>query len=198
MQPALPSLDGRQARSLRTRDAVVRALIDLIEAGDLRPTARAVAGHAGVSERSVFQHFADLETLFAAAADHQVARFGTLAGPPSGSFRERLSAFISRRAEILEAITPVRRAALLYEPFSDEISSRLARSHETFRRQVQQAFAPELTRRPSRDRAELLEALACLTSWASWETLRRTQRLSPGDARNVMTRMLEALLKEDA
>ena len=92
----------------------------------------------------------------------------------------------------------MRRAALLYEPFSKEIAARLAWSHEVFRRQVQQAFAPELTRRPPDDRKELLEALACVSSWASWESLRRTQRLSPGDARSIMTRILEALLKEDA
>src|SRR3989304_5263636 len=66
--PTAIQADGRSARAARTRDAVVEALLTLIEEGDLRPTAQRVAEHARVSLRSVFQHFRDLESLFAAAA----------------------------------------------------------------------------------------------------------------------------------
>ena len=62
-------IDGRTARSQRTRSAIVAACIELVEEGDLRPTAPRVAERAGVSVRSVFQHFDDLEGLFAAVGD---------------------------------------------------------------------------------------------------------------------------------
>jgi len=62
-----PVLDGRTARSARTRDAVVRALLGLISEGDVRPTAGRIAERAGISLRSVYVHFDDLDDLFLAA-----------------------------------------------------------------------------------------------------------------------------------
>src|SRR5450432_1696016 len=55
--------DGRAARSHRSRRAIVDAMRALHAEGDLRPTAPRVAGRAGVSLRTVWQHFADMETL---------------------------------------------------------------------------------------------------------------------------------------
>src|SRR5438309_5937138 len=55
--------DGRAARSVRTRRAIVDAMRALHHEGDLRPTAPRVAERAGVSLRTVWQHFDDLETL---------------------------------------------------------------------------------------------------------------------------------------
>ena len=45
-------VDGRLGRGTRARTAVVDALLDLIEEGDLRPTAPRIAERAGVSLRS--------------------------------------------------------------------------------------------------------------------------------------------------
>src|SRR6185312_15825179 len=55
--------DGRMARSHQTRRAIVDAMRALHSEGDLRPTAPRVAARAGVSLRTVWQHFADMETL---------------------------------------------------------------------------------------------------------------------------------------
>ena len=51
-------LDGRRARSLRTRDAIVTALLDLVASGDVAPTAQRVADQAGASVPSVHPPFA--------------------------------------------------------------------------------------------------------------------------------------------
>ena len=59
------ALDGRERRSARSREAIVQALFGLIGSGVLRPTAQQVAERAGVGIRSVFRHFADMESLFA-------------------------------------------------------------------------------------------------------------------------------------
>jgi TetR/AcrR family transcriptional regulator, regulator of autoinduction and epiphytic fitness len=72
--PILASADGRLARGERARGAIVDALLALIDRGDLRPSAARVAERAGVSLRSVFQHFSDVESLFAAAASRQAER----------------------------------------------------------------------------------------------------------------------------
>ncbi|MDQ1404005.1 MAG: TetR/AcrR family transcriptional regulator, regulator of autoinduction and epiphytic fitness, partial [Actinomycetota bacterium] len=73
--------DGRTARAQRTRRAVVDALLALIEEGDLRPTGPRIAERAGVSLRSVFQHYNDLESLFAAAGERQLERIADAVTP---------------------------------------------------------------------------------------------------------------------
>jgi AcrR family transcriptional regulator len=55
--------DGRTARSHRSRRAIVDAMRALHAEGDLRPTAPRIAERAGVSLRTVWQQFTDMETL---------------------------------------------------------------------------------------------------------------------------------------
>jgi AcrR family transcriptional regulator len=59
--------DGRVARSYRSRRAIIDAMRALHAEGDLRPTAPRVAERAGVSLRTVWQQFADTETLLVEA-----------------------------------------------------------------------------------------------------------------------------------
>src|SRR3954470_18279608 len=54
------TVDGRTARATRTREAVVSAVLDLVNEGNPKPTAREIADRAGVSLRSVYVHFDDL------------------------------------------------------------------------------------------------------------------------------------------
>src|ERR1041384_7993999 len=97
-------------RSERARAAVVDALLELFEQGDLRPTAERIAERAGVSLRLVFHHFTDLEALFAAAADRHLERvqptLRTVAA--EGPLEMRIQEFVAERARLYEKIAPVR------------------------------------------------------------------------------------------
>lgn len=174
-------------------------MLSLMDSGNLRPTARQVSARAGVSLRSVFQHFDDLEALFAAAADRQVERLTPLAMRISADapFAERLRLFVESRCRLLEAVSPVRRSALLQEPFSAEIAARLRWSRESNRAEVERVFAPEIAALPAKERRELAAALHTASEWYTWETLRAHDGLSEPDARKVMTRMLSALLRKE-
>jgi AcrR family transcriptional regulator len=199
MTTAAPATDGRSARATRTRDAVVDAFLALMDGGNLRPTARQVSERAGVSLRSVFQHFADLESLFAAAADKQIERLTPLAVrvPPETPLEGRIPLFVEARARLLEAITPVRRAALLQEPFSAELADRLRWSRESNRKEVERTFAIELAELPAKERRDTVSALHAASEWYTWETLRAHDGLSETDARRVMSRMISALLRKE-
>jgi glutathione S-transferase/AcrR family transcriptional regulator len=192
----LTRVDGRLARSERSRRAVVGALLDLFDAGDLRPTAAQIAQRAGVSLRSVFQHFESLETLFAAAADLQMERLAPLLTPipTDGPFAGRLATFVTRRARVLEAIAPVRRASLRMEPFSNEVRTRLEAARGRGRREAERVFATELAALPVAERREVAAALGAAASWSNWEHLRRHQGLGVDRARRVMARMLASAL----
>lgn len=191
--------DGRTRRGARTRDSVVEAFLTLTDEGNLRPTARQISERAGVSLRSVFQHFDDLETLFAAAADRQVERVAHLSPriDPALPFEERLERFAAARAELYEAVTPVRRSALLGEPFSPELARRLKWSRDRNREEIERVFAPELRGLAVDEGRIVVAALHSATEWAAWETLRAHDGLSKEDARCVMLITVRALLRKE-
>lgn len=190
--------DGRSARAERTRDAVVEAMLALIEEGDLRPTGPRIAERAGVSLRSVYQHFDDLEALFSRAADLHSERMQRLVQPlpTKGPLAERLGAFVAERTRLLEAASPVARAASLEEPFSEEVKARLQSARQRGSAELAGVFALELAGREPRDREELLAALSAVSDWPLWESLRMHQGLSEARAQQVLARMLAALLSE--
>jgi AcrR family transcriptional regulator len=190
------ALDGRAARALRTRNRVVDALLDLIDEGDLRPPAADVARRAGVSLRSVYQHFDDLETLFRVAGERHRQRFADLEPLPElpAELGPRVVAYVAHRARWMEAVSPMARAAALQAPFSHGIAERQAASRARHRDALASAFAPELER--AEDSQHLLQALEVAGSMSTWEHLRTGTGLPPDEAASVMERLLLGLLAQ--
>ena len=195
--PTDPRPDGRTLRSLRTREAIVDATISLLEDGDLRPTAPRVAERAGVSVRSVFQHFDDLERLHAAVAERLVERVAVLVLPipPDLPLDERLDRFVDQRSQLLEAVTAIRRAADVHGPFSREITARLRDGQAFLRQEVACAFAPELGAAPKAERSDVLDALDAVLSWSTWEGLRAGLGREQDHARSILRRLAAAVLE---
>lgn len=192
--PSSTQADGRTARALRTRQAIVDALLDLLQEGELRPTAVQVATRARVSPRSIFQHFPDLEALFAAAAERYVERF-----PPAldgvaaaGDLDDRLDAFVAAWAERCEESEGVRRASLHQAHHSREVLERIFQYRQHHRREVERIFAVELAARPDRD--ELAASVETATSWAVWDYMRGIVGLDRTQAAGVMRRLVRSLL----
>ena len=192
------AIDGRTARALRTREAIVDASIALVDEGDLRPTAPRIAGRAKVSVRSVFQHFDDLEGLYAAVGDRLVERLShvVMTVDESLPLEERIGEVVGQRVILLEAITPVRRAATVHAPFSAEVSKRLQAGHDFMRGEVERVFDVELRGRSADDRAQLLDALDTALSWASWDNLRSLNGRSSDEALDVLVRMVTAIVRD--
>jgi len=190
--------DGRSARAARTRDAVVEALLSLLDDGDFRPTARQVAERAGVSLRSVYVHFDDLEDLFTAAAHHHFERVRDLvrAIPGDGPLEARLDAFARQRERVHEASAQVRRAAVLQEPFSPALAEVLALARQLSRAEIETVFATELERRRDANRDRLLLELEVASSASTWEVLRLQHGLPPAQAREAVADMLQAFLRD--
>ena len=192
-------VDGRNLRAERTRTALAAAYLDLLSEGDLRPTAERIAERAGCSPRSVFKHFPDRESLFAAASEIQEQRVRQLMGDAPDAdapLDERIDAFVDQRARFHEFVTPVRRAALLTEPFSEVIAGKLTMARTAGAAQVEHVFRAELDGVHRRARADLLAALCAIAAWPTWESLRNHQGLDAGRARHVLRQMLAAQLAE--
>lgn len=197
MQESAAPIDGRAARAVRTREAIVDATVALVEEGDLRPTAPRIAERAGVSVRSVFQHFDDLPALHTAVVDRVVERLAELVVPidPDQAFEARVASFVAHRAALLDAVTPFRRAAAVHGPFAPEIRKALARGNAYLRDEVAEAFAPELAATPSDERVELTDALAAATSWPVWDSMRVEAGHAPHRASAAVVRLVRSLLQ---
>jgi TetR/AcrR family transcriptional regulator, regulator of autoinduction and epiphytic fitness len=191
------SQDGRLTRAARTRAAVVDALLTLNERGNPRPTARDIAAEAGVSLRSLYVHFDDLEALFVAASIRHAERI-TAVLPPlvvDGSFEERLDSFLARRVTLFEVGAGVRRAALLQEPFSPALQHALSEGRKAGRAEVRRTFAPEISGAADPElSSRLWRALEVVTSAATWEALRIHQDLSVAAATEQVRDMVLAYI----
>jgi AcrR family transcriptional regulator len=182
--PVDPQRDGRLTRAARTRASVVDALLTLNENGNLRPTARDIAAEAGVSLRSLYVHFDDLEALVVAASQRHAERLAAVLPPlvTEGSFEERFDAFLERRRVMYEFGAGVRRAALLQEPFSPAIRQALTIGRQRMRLEVSRAFAAEIAAAPDGGGTRLTLALDIASGPATWESLRAHQALSADEA----------------
>jgi AcrR family transcriptional regulator len=173
-------VDGRVRRGARNREAIVDALLACYESGSLRPSVPEVAARAGVSARSVHNHFADVEALRAEVSQRQWQRFASLLGPVTG-----VDELIDQRAAFYEAVTPVRRAALLSLYDSPTIARNLARLDRVLRRQLEATF-------PTLDN-DALDALDVVTSWDTWNRLRAAQGCSVARARRLVIDVIRKL-----
>lgn len=187
--------DRRKERGRRTRDRMVEATIDLIEAGNPRPTSRQVAHQAGVSRRLVFHHFHRLELLMRRAAELQTARHRAALRtiPPDGPLPARVRAICRQRRALFEATGPVLRAAVDGGPNSPGLDEVLAGQRALLRRQLEVALGPEIDADEG-ERGPLLDVLEHTTGWRYWSFLRDDNGLTAAAAEQAMAAAVTELL----
>jgi TetR/AcrR family transcriptional regulator of autoinduction and epiphytic fitness len=188
--------DGRAARSVRSRRAIVDAMRALHAEGDLRPTAPRVAERAGVSVRTVWQQFADMETLLVEAnrRDFEILKSLTKRIDPDLPLGARVAGFTSQRARILEQMTPTWRAARIHEPFSAELARSRATTLAKAKAELETVFTPELAELPGKRRQWLLDGLHAISIWSFWESLRTELGLGLDQAEELFRHTFTALL----
>ncbi|MEU5220321.1 TetR/AcrR family transcriptional regulator [Streptomyces sp. NPDC020807] len=198
-----PDSGGPAARKRRRRDpestyaALLDALLQLVSESGREPTRKAIADRAGVSERTVFVHFADREALYVAAARRQAERWRAHAErvPPEEATDRKVGALVAQRARMYELMTPIRRIGLGLEPDSSGLRGVMEEGDAWFRSDVAAVFAPELARVPDAEEpGGVLDAVEAAASWAVWDHLRSRRGLDEGASRAAMSRTLRALL----
>lgn len=192
-------VDGRTARAERTRAAIVEAHLALIAEGDLRPTGERIAERAGISLRTLWTNFRDMETLFEASGAELLRQQDVAYRPisPALPLARRVDAYCRQRAKLLQLIAPSARAAQMREPVSEQLHRNRLKHTARVRAEVEQLFAAELDR-AGRGREELAHALIAASMWPAWSMLRDGLGLGVDQARAVMTRTVAALLADPA
>lgn len=193
-------VDGRRARGARNRDAVVAAMLELLREGVDRPGAHEIAARSGVSVRSVFRHFDDLESLYEVAVEQVVASSAALYEPPAPkpTTEGRVRALVDQRARLFEEINPTRVAAEQLRRRSPTIAAHLARAHDFLRDQIGSYLAEDLAGGSAAERRRTVDALDVALSWPSWHQLRFEQGASVARSSATLRRTVEALLAAHA
>jgi AcrR family transcriptional regulator len=197
----LEKVDGRRAVRERNRNAVVDALLDFYEEGIVNPSADEVVERSGVSRRSLFRYFDDLNDLCRAAIARQTARASHLIAIQdigAGSLADRITRLVTRRAGLFEVIAPAARVARLRTPFQPIVAEEVRNSRTVLRRQVEKHFAPELDGLEPGRRAETLAAADVLCSFESFDLLRQSQGFNSQQYQRAIRRALTALLEDAA
>ena len=145
-------VDGRRVRRDRNRDAVVDALLTLYGEGNLEPGSAEIAERAGLSPRSLFRYFDDVDDLCEAAIARQAERILPLtdiAAGPTDPLDSRIGAFVNQRITMFDAMGHVGAVARLRAPFLPLVAAELSRMRGFLRDQLRQLFAGELAALPA-------------------------------------------------
>ena len=185
-------LDGRRLRREQNREAVVTALVELFHEGNYQPSAAEIATRAGLSQRSLFRYFDDVDDLNRAAIEHQQETARPLLDPnvsPDAPTAEKVDRIVAARIALFEAIEPGARAARVCAHRHPVVQAQLDESRSFLRHQLERLFAREL-----KGQAGLLPALDALLSFESHQLLRHSQGHSRSKAHAALSTAVAALL----
>lgn len=188
--PETPT-DGRIQRSERSREAIVQALLDLVGDGILRPTAQQVAARADVGVRTVFRHFSDMDTLYAAMNQRLTEETRPLfvREIQTAPQDDRAEGLLTARFRIFERIAPYMRSAALQRADSPFLQAQHDRNVRDLRVDLRR-WLPELE---EADPA-IVDALELALSFEAWDRLRTEQRLGVRRARAAVARIVATLV----
>ena len=185
------ALDGRRRRGQDNRARIVAAMMEIIHAGKVAPSAELVALRADVGLRTVFRHFQDMDSLYreiGAVVGRKVRAI--LDAPLSAeAWPDRLIETVGRRAQAFETIAPFKRAADVFRHRSKYLGSDYAGLVVELRQVLTHELPPQILR----DRARL-ELFDMLLSFEAWSRLRREQDLTPKRAQEILDAAVRRLI----
>ncbi len=189
--------DGRRARREQNRGAVLDALAELYREGVYEPSAAQIAERAGLSSRSLFRYFDDVDDLNRATIDQQLARARPLLAVdarPDDPAATKVERLVDARLRLHEAIAPAARAARVCAWRHPVLAEQITSSRSYLRHQVERLFAPELAAMGTERAAAAVAAAEVLCSFESSELLRVDQGLSRARAAAALVQALLPVL----
>jgi AcrR family transcriptional regulator len=186
--------DGRRRRRHQNREAVIDALVASFADGVYQPSTAAIAARAGISPRSLFRYFDDVDDLSRAAIERQLASARPLFAvdaSPDDPTATKIRKVVAARLALFEAIAPGARAGRVCAPVNPVVAAQLHESRSLYRDQVRDLFARELRARPT-----ALPAVDVLLSFESRELLCVEQGFTTAEAAAALVDSLAALLDD--
>ena len=184
--------DGRVLRGQRNREAIVDAMVEMYEQGNLRPTAAQVAEAAGLSTRSVYHHFDDMKSLVLAVTSRTEERMRPpdFAAMSKLELNDRICTFIDHRFDRWRQTSALVRAGLLAEYDSHVVAELMSIGRERRLDEISTVFADAV----SVERDSTFAGLDVVFGYDTWHRLIDVRRLKPQDAAHVVAKMAHALI----
>jgi len=189
--------DGRTARRERNRLDVVDATLALIDEGDLDPSLADISVRSGISERSVFRYFENLDDLRQAVIRRNFERVSpllVLEHPGEGPVTERIRSFVGARLRLWVAVAGPARVARRHSPSVPDIASDVRRFRGILHAQVAAQFRPELEPLAPRQAEELRLMVEVVVSFGSWDLLTASYGLNQAQVQQAWCVAVERLL----
>ena len=187
-------VDGRRLRREQNRESVIDALIELFGEGVYQPGSAEIAERAGISPRSLFRYFDDVDDLNRAAVERHLNTHRALFEidiDPDAPTATKIEQLVDARVHLHETVAPSARAARLVAHRRDVIDAQLYETRRFMRTQVHRTFAREL----EGDKAALLPAIDELCSFEAYEFMRNGHRMSRAKASAALVAALTQLLE---
>ena len=184
---------GRPSQRRRTRQAILRAAVELLERGPT-PSVAEIAEAAGVSRRTVYLHFTTVDQLLADAALEATRDLVEPEFEPATDPSERLEALVramqSNSGATEELGRIIMRHTLDAGPGDGSAPRRGYRRIEW----IERALEPARAGLAPKDYERLVSALTLLVGWEAMIVLRDLRGLTPKQAEDVSAWAAEALL----
>jgi AcrR family transcriptional regulator len=165
------SIDGRTMRRTRNRTAVITALLDMIREGDLHPGAAEIADRAGVSHRSIFRYFDDLDDLARTTINQaflDATPLSTIPDPGVGPLADRISRLVDSRLALFAYVDGPMQLARIRAYSIPSIDEEIAVIADEFRLQIGEHFATELAAQLPAEREYIVDGVLVLTSYDAY------------------------------
>ena len=188
-----PHPDGRRERSRSSRRRIIEAMMDLIAAGDVNPSAAKVAEQAGVGLRTVFRHFDDKDSIYREIDELLWQAYGPAFEAPfqSETWQAKLLELIARRARMYEEIAPFRIASSLQRYSSPALMETYRFLLRKERENLNRILPEPILQDEHRARAILLAV-----SFDSWRLFRQDEGLTREKTVEVLQQLLRDILDQ--
>jgi AcrR family transcriptional regulator len=183
-------IDGRRARRSASREKIITAFLALVRDGVAEPGAHSVAAKAGVSPRTVFRCFEDIETLYrelTTAVREEFLPRATL-DLNTTDRAERLERLLKNRAAMFTDMEPFRFAAERYRHRYSSLADDNTFLVTMERERLRIVLSPD-----DAIPGDIFEALNAATSFDFWRRLRVEQGLDKTRSAQVMAQAARAI-----
>jgi AcrR family transcriptional regulator len=175
------SSDGRRRRGEDNRARIVAAMLEIVQSGEVAPSAEQVAARADVGLRTVFRHFSDMDSLYREMSEAIEIEVKAVADQPfkAPDWRGRVLELVGRRGVAFEKIGPFRKASDAFRHRSRFLGDDADRLSQRLREILERVVGDAVE-------SETLEALDLLLSFEAWSRLREEQGLSVDQTQAVL------------
>jgi AcrR family transcriptional regulator len=192
------AVDGRSLRRERNRQDIVDALLGLIENGETEISAALIASKAGLSERSIFRYFDDVNDLYRSVCDLAFSKeieYALIDDAGVGSLDTKIENFVNQRVRIYtmnEKIAPAARSFAFKNPI---IKNQLVVGRKLLRTQIIKHFAEDLSVFDKQQQQVAVAIIDSLTTFEYYDMMRSDQKMSVQAIKSVLAESIRKALQ---